>query len=377
MSTKFENFGKNGVTFYMFINYIYKRIVLNERMFCLKKPNTYLDCVCRKNNRYFFVSYSHADKLSFVFPVLDTLFSKGVNFWYDKELSVGDKWNEEVEKIINDDNCKGAIIFISKNALISEAVFEEVKRINHRGNICKDFKIIPIVCEKNLPEDLIVEVSNKNKDFFYNQSDTFKELFLIDNAKSKRLWSNLKNAVQKIDDVAKENNLKVDWNVNTKNTKLHSVGLAVQNNEQYIFLGTYKQDESENDKLIKWNLLACEGGIYFFVSEYCLDFIEYSQLSKFIDDFRTKVIPMEDYYKIDFLNEDFINKYASIISETLPTDYADKNRKQYLRTYWVKTRNTYALYNNLNVKINKKINYDTINAGVRLLLSIDNDKMEE
>ena len=33
---------------------------------------------------------------------------------------------------------------------------------------------------------------------------------------------------------AKENNLKVDWNVNTKNTKLHSVGLAVQNNEQYI-----------------------------------------------------------------------------------------------------------------------------------------------
>ena len=63
----------------------------------LTKPKTFLDREIQLQKNYLFVSYSHNDK-DVVYKILHGLYDKGVNFWYDVELSVGDFWNEKVKE---------------------------------------------------------------------------------------------------------------------------------------------------------------------------------------------------------------------------------------------------------------------------------------
>ena len=75
--------------------------------------------------------------------------------------------------------------------------------------------------------------------------------------------------------------------------------------------------------------------------------------------------------KIDILTEDDL-KYKNRIGETVPTDYADMRRSQFLRLFWVKTLNgKYKTINSNNNVIMHSLNLNKIDCGLRFVIIID------
>lgn len=75
---------------------------------------------------FVFISYSHGD-YNEVFDNLKVLDDNNINYWVDKELLAGDKWDETVLSVINHCRCKGAVLFLSPNYLRSEAAEKEIE----------------------------------------------------------------------------------------------------------------------------------------------------------------------------------------------------------------------------------------------------------
>lgn len=156
-------------------------------------PLTYLD---RKglapNAKYVFISYSHKS-CDNVYACLNALYEKGLNFWYDKELRLGDNWLERVEKCYADERCCGAIFFFDENSLKGDAIEKEIKLFNRYKQIKPNmfaFCVVPaeagsVYCvvrnamvslanasdrdlQEALPESRVITVlSTFNKDFLY------------------------------------------------------------------------------------------------------------------------------------------------------------------------------------------------------------------
>ncbi len=117
---------------------------------------------------FIFISYSHCDS-DVVFDCLKVLDENNMNYWVDKELLSGDKWDETVLNVIDNANCKGAILFLSPDYLKSEAAekeieycFEKKKKgeftigiisLNNRsvlGNVCLVFNSLQNVSDKEI-----------------------------------------------------------------------------------------------------------------------------------------------------------------------------------------------------------------------------------
>lgn len=81
--------------------------------------------VCREDEGFVFISYSHKDK-DLVFEDLWNIHEKGLQFWYDDGITAGEVWNETVEKKITHPNCKLIVFFVSENTLISPAIRREM-----------------------------------------------------------------------------------------------------------------------------------------------------------------------------------------------------------------------------------------------------------
>lgn len=90
----------------------------------------------QRNQNYLFISYSHRDYKA-VYSDLAHLYSRGVRFWYDKGLSVGREWEQEVEEHIKNPNCCGIIFYVSTSMFLSESVLKEIEftRKRKKGNI--------------------------------------------------------------------------------------------------------------------------------------------------------------------------------------------------------------------------------------------------
>ncbi len=75
-------------------------------------------------SEYLFVSYKHDDK-DIVYGIVDLLISMGVRIWCDRDLTVGENWNERVRSLIEHENCKGALFFNSTSAFYSSPIARE------------------------------------------------------------------------------------------------------------------------------------------------------------------------------------------------------------------------------------------------------------
>lgn len=75
----------------------------------------------KPGQKYFFVSYSRKD-FKAVYCDLLMLYANKIPFQYDACLSKGERWDEEVHKYINREECLGVVFFISRNTPLSEAV---------------------------------------------------------------------------------------------------------------------------------------------------------------------------------------------------------------------------------------------------------------
>jgi SAM-dependent methyltransferase len=110
-------------------------------------------------NGYIFASYSHANK-SDVENYIKYINDNGFNIIYDddntKGLNYGDEWDIKVRKHISSVNCKGIIVFLSKAAITSRAVLNEIDytRIYHKNYIA-------VIIEGNRLESLFEDAKQQ------------------------------------------------------------------------------------------------------------------------------------------------------------------------------------------------------------------------
>ncbi len=74
---------------------------------------------------FYFISYSHRDYKD-VYKDLLLLEEYGIKIWYDRGMVPGKDWSEKAEEILSKYHCKGIIFYLSKNSLISPAIYQEI-----------------------------------------------------------------------------------------------------------------------------------------------------------------------------------------------------------------------------------------------------------
>ena len=89
---------------------------------CPKVPVPEFD----ENQSYIFISYAHRDYRQ-VYADLADMYSAGVRFWYDRGLSAGKKWEEEVCERLTDRHCVGVIFYMSENLFLSSSANREIE----------------------------------------------------------------------------------------------------------------------------------------------------------------------------------------------------------------------------------------------------------
>lgn len=104
----------------------YKKLLADSESIqtCPKVPLPQID----ENQNFIFISYSHKDYKK-VYSDLADMYNAGVRFWYDKGLSAGKKWNDEVQEKLLNVNCVGVIFFMSKNLFLSQSAIREIELV--------------------------------------------------------------------------------------------------------------------------------------------------------------------------------------------------------------------------------------------------------
>lgn len=331
-------------------------------------PKTYLGNELRQSSKYYFISYSHKDREE-VFAALTSLYENSVNYWYDVDLDPGDKWNERVKVELNDGHCVGGIVFLSINSLKSEAVRKEIEMMQEREKETS-FRIIPVLISASSLGALGKAFVDEDESNFC--SDGSQIIYqLRDN-----IYTTLNTDLSKIIEIADKDGVSNKNKLNAFAVNLHDLPFSSDYTGRKYKLGKYPFDENGSEKEIEWIAVKNIHEHVYLVSKYYLDFIDYNK----IDD---TVAFIKDTIKEDNCLEDISIIHEEMLSEVpraFPTDYADSNRRQLLRLYWVLSDNPnidgkYCLYNGENVKITNAIDYSQINAGIRLILQINSRKI--
>ncbi len=342
----------------------------------MEDPKTYLDRKNRMNQRYLFISYAH-DDVNLVYPVLKELYDKGINFWYDVRLKVGDTWDESVAEQLQLLNCKGIVFFLSETSVKSNAVYEEMKMVKTIRETIPSFVIIPVfIGIKDYASLMDIYVKEKQFERMAVLNDILdygKKLYIpLDDKVVGNIFETASSAY-----VTEENFIELgnDNFLQLQNIEETAKGL-------FLRLGQYYLDDKEEKKDIRWKLFCKVDYLYYLVSEYCLDFEPYNSAHK-LESIIYRDLKRYNYVQsVSLINEKDIEKYSKKIGPTLPTNFAESIRAQQLKVFWVadeEDRDKLYLYNSNNKKINIDYNFKalTINAGIRLVLCINSKKIAE
>lgn len=352
-----------------------------------RQPPDYRDRMGRSNPRYFFISYSHKDE-DIVYETLEDLFSSGINYLYDRELTAGDVWNEEVKAMITSDDCAGCIFFISENFLKvnanADATLQEVKIANQRREQDPSFKNIPVRVSADMNEkgsvaldafifNVVSQNLNRhlleNANHFYNLSKNDTTIYCSINDTSK-----LKDAAEKA--------RVIDFNpVYIRGTPLEKIITHYQSTdgEHHLKCGLYPQHNSGKEDSIIWDLIGEENTKLFFLSHNALTFCDKDKVEIALNELNIKIQnQLSDMnYRLDLLDQNILKLFSAHISRTIPTDFADVERKQVLRVFWINdlSNEGYMLINSANNVIGKDFDFPSINAGIRPLLIIEKSSL--
>lgn len=338
-------------------------------------PWTITDKVTLKNKKYVFISYSHADK-EYVYDALHHMNKHGATLWYDKELSEGDVWNEHVKSKIEDEKCVGAVIFLSKKAAMSNAVHQEIIQINKRvAN--NNFQVYVHFMGFDSHSAFISSMAVEDPTFIDNKLVDYMKLIkggclIYDTESDKDIsYSKMVNFASKVG--ASEQSI-----VLTKNEKFTSIeGMYMENNTFYYKRGKNEFQSAKDPNTICWRMIAKEKDQLIFVSEYALTYLRYAQLEQYEKYIADQFSKLPYFVKASVLDEDTLNKYKKEIGNNIPSDFADSQRNQVLRLFYVRNSNgNIDLYNFLNTPIGRVMEYGRdINCGVRMILVIDDSKI--
>ena len=146
---------------------------------------------------------------------------------------------------------------------------------------------------------------------------------------------------------------------------------------RYYELGMFPQDASGQLAPIRWKLISRQDNLLTFVSDYCLDFVEYGSVFN-IAPAQFGLQDSAEVVSLRLLDCKTLEMYRDLIGRTIPTDYADFKRTQSFRAFWIRSNHdTLLLYNSLNRDTGEIADpeNETFTAGIRLLLVVDDKKI--
>ncbi len=350
------------------------------------QPNHYLDRKdYSKNRKYFFVSYSHKN-MNIVYPLLQKIYDKQVNFWYDKGLNAGDIWDENVKTKMTDKNCVGVIVFLSDDFLKSKPCMEEIDFINQLEEQKKNFKIISININDFTPNNFIQNLSYliaENSDDYIKALTVYRK-FLND----KRIYVTAKDENDSLNDLFKNDCEALKEVLDLPNYIPPTIDIRIipniisENHDWFLYIPLANGKEKIKFKFIL--LTDQEPKRFIFVSVDCIDYVYKREIYSEETKYKDEILNNDNYSFISdirIIDNEFIETYKDNIGYAYPTESADKKRAQNLRLMWVKDTNDplsknhiYTIY---NTEIEKNFPIDNINFGIRLLLEINvNDVLE-
>lgn len=327
-------------------------------------PKTYKANPLRLSSKFYFISYSHKDRED-VFTTLNGLYNNSVNYWYDIDLDPGDKWNERVKDEIQDEHCIGGIIFLSKNSLNSEAVIKELGMMLEREKE-SEFRIIPVLVSFTSLDDMMQAFLLDNPQYWRSgKLAVFSEL-------QSNIYITMNNDLPQIVEIASKDGASNKNHLNELAVNLQNLPFSSDGASRKYTLGRYPFEEDGTEKEIEWIAVKNEHDLIYLVSKYCLDFVDCSRIDNTVNDIKETLKEYCFLEDVSLIREE----YLPSLPKVFPTDYADSNRRQLLRLYWVLSADgKYNLYNGENIKIKEAIDYSQINAGIRLILQINNRKI--
>lgn len=353
-------------------------------------PKIYSDRDLIKNDRYVFVSYSHKDSEE-VYDVLTRLYDKGINYWYDKDFKIGDKWNEEAYKKLSDKNCVGAIVFVTENTIISDACYKEVKKILELSKHSA-FKVIPILIKYNTMNEAYGDITRKVKrneipdiekmeHSIDDKLEAFDEITGSDTIIFSRYDNSNYSWIDKLEEVFQIINVVQYQIFNLKKTNFIKLSdVTIENNNYYLKCGQYDFEDEKVLEKIEWKAIKQEIEILYLVSTYVIDYITRDDVNRIIRKVRETMKNIDYIESIDIINTEQLNSLKDEIGDFIPTDYADKNRTQMLRLNFIrdsKDEDKIVFCNYSGEIIETTENIENMTYGIRLILKIDINKIKE
>ena len=309
-------------------------------------PKTYLDRRGRKSNKYVFISYSHRDK-GYVFPMLQLLYDAGVDYWYDKELNDGEVWNEEIHEIITSSDCVGTIFFLSENAILSNAICQEV-RASVLRIVEHEFFVLPVFVGLNGYQEMLQKLAASSA---YRSIGDFSSLMknedrvYICDMDDKADTCGRASVADRIVAFCRRIGVSEENYIELRGTNFSA---ADEKKLRYYELGMFPQDASGQLAPIRWKLISRQDNLLTFVSDYCLDFVEYGSVFN-IAPAQFGLQDSAEVVSLRLLDCKTLEMYRDLIGRTIPTDYADFKRTQSFRAFWIRSNHdTLLLYNSLN-----------------------------
>lgn len=205
------------------------------------------------NENYIFISYSHKD-YKYVFSDLADMYSSKVRFWYDKGLTAGKSWDDEVADIIEDSRCVGVVFYLSENFFLSDSIFREVQFVCEVKR--KNFFCVNLTTD-NIESLIDRNVLENERKAFYHQHFQQKKTYLV--------YKSVDHYHELIEQIANQYNV-VSNKIEFENGIYHGALVNGRRNGHGVCIysdGSRYDGEWENDK---WNgygeYLYSNGDIY-------------------------------------------------------------------------------------------------------------------
>lgn len=383
-------------------------------------PLNYLNRHTYKNgDKYLFISYVHKNKKE-VYEDLFQLYDLGLNYWYDKDLPVGEEWDLKVKEHLSNPNCLGVIFYLSKDTFFSQAVEKEITLAQELKNNRKDFVFIPVIIGDNkntlmLLKDAFEAVGNKNRNEIEKDLPPERIIQILNTFTSKQIYiekkleENRLNHLNKILDTAKSASLDLIQNDEVYLDKLYENKKLNRFNDGYIIkFGSYPQKEFfgqfifssdgeyeiDGKKIlckskkyfsyepIEWQFLKLDQEVALLISTYALSYgmgycLDKGSCSDFILDFVEKAFTDEEKQllisKPRLIKEKELIEFKNTINSNQPSDYAKSlAHLDPVEYYWIENNNSKLQ----KIMTNKLVVIPTPartnrNAFVRLVIEIN------
>ncbi len=215
---------------------------------CPKAPTPKIE----KDQNYIFVSYSHKDYKK-VYYDLAHLYCRGVRFWYDKGLSAGEDWENEVKEHIQSPCCCGVIFYISSNMFLSGSIFKEIEftTAKKKPNVILQKNYFCVNLESGNISDILFDVQTIQRNegiarFDTKRLNTLTSTFSDDDTYIKY------NSIYHIDELVEQIQNKFDVTNKAKNGEPTNILALEAINTPRLALIAFNQRETDPIPLFKY-----------------------------------------------------------------------------------------------------------------------------